>query len=57
MSKQQGAETASRGFDRPEERNHTNRMQFNTAKFRGIFSRIINKNSLQKGLCQADVMK
>lgn len=57
MSKQQGAETASRAFDHPKERNHTNGMQFNTAKFRGIFSRIISKNSLQKGLCQADVMK
>lgn len=57
ISKQQGAETASRGFDQPKERNHTNGMWFNTAKFRGILSRINKKYLLWKGVCQSDVMK
>lgn len=57
MSKQQGVETVSRGFDHPKERNHANGVQFNTTKFRGIFSRINNKNLLQKGFCQSDMMK
>jgi len=50
MSQQQGAEILSRGFDHPKERNHMNGMQFNTAKFRGIFSRTNNKILLQKEL-------